>query len=58
VFLEDATWNPLYDIARERDCVADDSSLNIGNEFPDADFTQAGRYYLLRQFGTTIPRSK
>jgi hypothetical protein len=46
VFLEHATWNALCDIARERDCTVDDLCLNIGNEFPDADFTQAARYYV------------
>jgi predicted DNA-binding ribbon-helix-helix protein len=43
VFLEDATWNALCDIARERDCIVDDLCLNIDNEFPNADFTSAAR---------------
>jgi hypothetical protein len=46
VFLEHATWNALCDIARERDCTVDDLCLNIGNEIPDANFTQAARYYV------------
>jgi predicted DNA-binding ribbon-helix-helix protein len=46
VFLVHATWNALCDIARERDCTVDDLCLNIGNEFPDADFTQAAQYYV------------
>jgi hypothetical protein len=46
VFLEDATWNALCGIAVEPDYTVDDLCLNIGNEFPDADFTQAARYYV------------
>ena len=48
VFLEDATWYALCEIAREQGCTVDELCLTIGNEFPDADFTQGARYYVLR----------
>jgi predicted DNA-binding ribbon-helix-helix protein len=53
--LEDATWNALGDIAQERDCTVDDLCLRIGDEFPDADFAQAARYYVLRHIAAKIP---
>ena len=49
-FLEDATWNALCAIAAEQDCTVDDLCLTIGHEFPDADFTQAARSYVLRHY--------
>ena len=55
VFLEDATWTPVRHCSRTGLHV-DDLCLNIGNEFPDADFTRAARYYVLRQLAATIPR--
>jgi predicted DNA-binding ribbon-helix-helix protein len=48
VFLEDAAWNALHEIAREQGCTADELCLTIGDEFPDADFAQSARYYVLR----------
>jgi hypothetical protein len=48
VFLEDAAWNALCEIAREHGSTADELCLIIGDEFPDADFAQAARYYVLR----------
>jgi predicted DNA-binding ribbon-helix-helix protein len=48
VFLEDAAWNALREIAREQGCSVDELCLTIGDEFPDADFAQAARYYVLR----------
>jgi predicted DNA-binding ribbon-helix-helix protein len=55
VFVEDATWKTLCDIAREQDCTVDELCLTIGNEFPDADFAQAARYYVLRYLAAKIP---
>ena len=55
VFLEDATWNALCDIAGELDCTVDDLCLTIGHEFPNADFTQAARYTVLRHYAAKIP---
>jgi predicted DNA-binding ribbon-helix-helix protein len=56
VFVEDATWKVLCDIAREQDCTVDELCLTIGDEFPDAaDFTQAARYYVLRHIAAKIP---
>jgi predicted DNA-binding ribbon-helix-helix protein len=56
VFVEDATWNVLCDIAREQDCTVDDLCLTIGDEFPDtADFTQTARYYVLRHLAAKLP---
>jgi hypothetical protein len=54
-FLEDATWNALCAIAAEQDCTVDDLCLTIGHEFPDADFTQAARSYVLRHYAAKIP---
>jgi Ribbon-helix-helix domain len=48
VFLEDATWNALCEIAHEKGNTVDELCLMIGDEFPDADFAQAARYYVLR----------
>jgi Ribbon-helix-helix domain len=48
VFLEDATWNALREIAIEQGSMADELCRTIGDEFPDADFAQAARYYVLR----------
>jgi predicted DNA-binding ribbon-helix-helix protein len=56
VFVEDATWKVLCDIAREQDCTVDDLCLTIANEFPDAaDFTQTARYYVLRHLAAKLP---
>jgi hypothetical protein len=48
VFLEDATWNALGEIACEQGCTVDELSLAVGYEFPDAYLAQAARYYVLR----------
>jgi len=57
VFLEDATWNARCDIAGELDCTVDDLCLTIGHEFPDADFTRAARYTVLRHYAAKISDS-
>jgi predicted DNA-binding ribbon-helix-helix protein len=58
VFVEDATWNALCDIAREQHGTVDDLCLTIGDEFSDAaDFTQAARYYVLRPLAAKLPHS-
>jgi hypothetical protein len=56
-FLEDATSNARCDIADERDCTVDDLCLTVGHELPDADFTQAARYTVLRHYAPKIPDS-
>jgi hypothetical protein len=48
VFLEDATWNALREIACEQGCTVDELCLSVGDEFPDASLAQAARYYVLR----------
>ena len=57
VFLEDVTSNALCDIANERDCTVDDLCLTVRHEMPDADFTQAARYTVLRHYAAKIPDS-
>jgi predicted DNA-binding ribbon-helix-helix protein len=57
VFVEEATWKALCGIAGEKDCTVDDLCLTIGHEFPDADFTQTARYYVLRHITGKIPDS-
>jgi hypothetical protein len=47
VFLEDATWNALSEIARERGCTGDELSGNIELNFaPGEPFAPAARRYL------------
>jgi predicted DNA-binding ribbon-helix-helix protein len=49
VFLEDATWNALCDIACERGCTVDELCKEIEFNFaPDEDFAPAARRYVLR----------
>lgn len=49
VFLEDATWNALCEIARERGCTVDELCKDIEFNFaPGEDFTPAARHYVLR----------
>jgi predicted DNA-binding ribbon-helix-helix protein len=55
VFLEDATWNALCEIARERGCSVDNVCKDIELNFaPGDDFAPAARQYLLRYL-TNIP---
>jgi predicted DNA-binding ribbon-helix-helix protein len=49
VFLEDATWNALCEIARERGCTVDELCCHIDLNFaPGENFTPAARLYVLR----------
>jgi predicted DNA-binding ribbon-helix-helix protein len=49
VFLEDATWNALCEIARERGCTVDELCSDIELNFAPGDpFEQAARHYVLR----------
>jgi predicted DNA-binding ribbon-helix-helix protein len=49
VFLEDATWNALCEIARERGCTVDELCGDIELNFaPGEDFAPAARRYVLR----------
>jgi predicted DNA-binding ribbon-helix-helix protein len=49
IFLEDATWNALCEIVRERGCTVDQLCKDIELNFaPGEDFTSAARLYVLR----------
>jgi hypothetical protein len=49
VFLEEATWNALCEIARERDCTVDELCCDINLNFaPDEPFAPAARRYVMR----------
>jgi hypothetical protein len=48
VFLEDAAWNALGEIAHEKGSTVDELCLTIGDEFPDDLFAPAARRYVLR----------
>ena len=49
VFLEDATWNALCEIARERGCTVDELCGDIDLNFaPDESFAPSARRYVLR----------
>jgi predicted DNA-binding ribbon-helix-helix protein len=56
VFLEDATWKALCEIARERGCTVDQLCDDIELNFaPGEPFAQAARYYVLRHLAMQIP---
>jgi predicted DNA-binding ribbon-helix-helix protein len=49
VFLEDATWNALCEIADERGCTVDELCKDIELNFaPGESFTPAARRYVMR----------
>jgi predicted DNA-binding ribbon-helix-helix protein len=49
VFLEDATWNALCEIARERGCTVDELCKHIEFNFGSSEsFTPAARHYVMR----------
>ena len=49
VFLEDATWNALCEIAHERDCTVGELCSDIELNFaPGEPFTPAARHYVMR----------
>jgi Ribbon-helix-helix domain len=49
VFLEDATWNALCEIAHERACVVGELCSDIELNFaPGEPFTPAARHYVMR----------
>ena len=49
VFLEDATWNALCEIARERGCTVDELCGDIELNFaPGEPFAPAARHYVVR----------
>ena len=49
VLLEDAAWNGLCEIARERGCTVDELCKDIEFNFaPDDHFAPAARHYVLR----------
>jgi ribbon-helix-helix protein len=56
VFIEDATWNALCEIARERGCTVDELCCHIGLNFaPDESFAPAARAYVLHYITEHIP---
>jgi hypothetical protein len=49
IFLEDATWNALCEIAHERDCTVGELCSDIELNFaPGESFTPAARHYVMR----------
>jgi predicted DNA-binding ribbon-helix-helix protein len=56
VFLEEATWKALCEIARERGCTVDELCSDIELNFaPGEPFEQAARFYVLRHLTEKIP---
>jgi predicted DNA-binding ribbon-helix-helix protein len=56
VFLEDATWNALHYIARDRNCTVDDICAAIELNFaPGEPFAPAARAYVLHYIAEHIP---
>jgi predicted DNA-binding ribbon-helix-helix protein len=58
VFLEDATWHALCEIAHERGCTVDELCCDIDLNFAHGgDFAPAARLYVLRYVADRIPES-
>ena len=58
IFLEDATWSALCEIARDRGCTVDELCGDIDLNFaPGEDFAPAARRYVLRYVADRIPAS-
>jgi hypothetical protein len=56
VFLEDATWNALCEIAHERDCTVGELCSDIELDFaPGEPFAPAARHYVMRNTLGGIP---
>lgn len=56
VFLEDATWNALCEIAQECGCTVDELCKDIEFNFAsDEDFAPAARAYVLHYIAEHIP---
>ena len=56
VFLEDATWNALHQIARASDCTVDDLCATIDLSFASgASFAPAARAYVLHYITERVP---
>jgi predicted DNA-binding ribbon-helix-helix protein len=57
VFLEDATWHALCEIAHERGCTVDElcSDIDLNFAHGDAPFAPAARAYILHTIGERAP---
>ena len=59
LYLEDATWNALWGIAREQERSVDELCADIQNAAAaDASFAQAARYYVFDHIAAQIPDSQ